>query len=269
MLSKKMAFSLMSLITLFALAFAVPSVMAADEITPKISAVGDVYGEEIVVTLTFDKPVGLANITPSTAIITVMSITNAGTQAAVSAVIAAKDTDTLAPGIQTDDKTFTITIPDSVTIDVTTENLTDDETIRRLIVSVGAAKAFDPASVETSKVIGLIITLQLVAPPTDDTPKVVSIQRLRPGSQTVASAFQEQVIPAAPFDVRIVLTEHPNGIALDKTADVNAKNLVEVENGVPSNLVVGTLFSQGGGPDGGGPGLGTFLPHPTEGAVRE
>ena len=234
--------------------------MAADEITPKISAVGDAYGEEIVVTLTFDKPVGLANITPSTAIITVMSITNAGTQAAVTnAVIAAKDTDTLAPGIQTDDKTFTITIPASVTTNVTTANLTADETIRRLIVSVGAAKAFDPASVETSKVIGLIITLQLVVPTTDDTPKVVSIQRLRPGSQTVASAFQEQVIPAAPFDVRLVLSEHPNGIALDKTADVNAKNLVEVENGVPSNLVVGTLFKQGG------TGMGTFLPHPSEG----
>ena len=92
---------------------------------------------------------------------------------------------------------------------------------------------------------------------TDDTPRVVSIQRLRPGSQTVTSAFQEQVIPAAPFDVRIVLTEHPNGIALDKTPDVNAKNLVEVQNGVPSNLVVGTLFEQDrrSGP-------AAILPHP-------
>ena len=78
MLSKKMAFSLMSLITLFALAFAVPSVMAADEITPKISAVGDAYGEDITVTLTFDKPVGLANL--RAAMPTVMSIANDGTQ---------------------------------------------------------------------------------------------------------------------------------------------------------------------------------------------
>ena len=37
MLSKKMAFSLMSLITLLAFAFAVPSVMAADEITARSS----------------------------------------------------------------------------------------------------------------------------------------------------------------------------------------------------------------------------------------
>ena len=244
MLSKKMAFSLMSLITLFALAFAVPSVMAAGEITPTLSADGDAYDEEIVVTLTFDKPVGLANVNPTPAIITVMSVTNTGAQAPVSVTIASKDTDTVAPGIQTDDKTFTITIP---AISATAENLANDTTTRRLIVTVPIAiKALDPASTEDSVAVGLIISLKLVAAPTTDTPKVVSIQRLRPGSQTVTSAFQEQVIPAAPFDVRIVLTEHPNGIALDKTPDVNATNLVEVENGVPSNLVVGTLFTQGG-----------------------
>ena len=255
MLSKKMAFSLMSLITLFALAFAVPSVMAADEITPTLSADGDAYDEEIVVTLTFDKPVGLENVTPTAAIITVMNIANNGAQTPVTPTIASKDTDTVAPGIQTDDKTFTITIPQTSL----PQDLADDAAIRRLIVSVGAAAALDPASVEKSKAIGLIISLKSVAPPTMDTPKVVSIQRLRPGSQTVTSAFQEQVIPAAPFDIRVVLTEHPNGIALDKTADENAKNLVEVENGVPSNLAVGTLFTQGG------TGVATFLPHPTEG----
>ena len=262
MLSKKMAFSLMSLITLFALAFAVPSVMAAGEITPKISADGDAYGEAIVVTLTFDKPVGLANVAPATAIITVMSVTNAGVQADVSDVtIASKDTDTLAPGIQTDDKTFTITIPAQAapTDDAGVE--TFNAAISRFIVTVPKGiKALDPASTEDSVAIGLIISLKVVAILTDDTPKVVSIQRLRPGSQTVTSAFQEQVIPAAPFDVRVVLTEHPNGIALDKTADQNAKNLVEVENGVPSNLVVGTMFAQIGDA-----AANTILPHPSEG----
>ena len=75
-------------------------------------------------------------------------------------------------------------------------------------------------------------------------PKVVSIQRLRPGSQSVVSAFQEERIVAAPFNVRIVLTELPNGIDL---ADVNAHDLlVEVENGTVSNLVIGTLFSRFG-----------------------
>ena len=157
MLSKKMAFSLMSLITLFALAFAVPSVMAADEITPTLSADGDAYGEEIKVTLTFDKPVGLANVAPATAIITVMSVTNAGAQTAVSNVtITAKDTDTVAPGIQADDKTFIITIPASATTDVTAETLANDETIRRLIVTVPKAiAALDPASAENSKAAGV------------------------------------------------------------------------------------------------------------------
>ena len=256
MLSKKMTFSLMSLITILAFAFAVPSVMAADEITPKISAVGDAYDEDIVVTLTFDKPVGLTNL--RAAMLTVMSIMNDGTQSPVvlqTAAVKSKDTDTVAPGTQTDDKTFTITIPPIVE----PSNLALDASVRRLIVSVPAVKALDPASAELSKAIGLIITLRVVAAPTDDTPKVVSIQRLRPGSQTVASAFQEQVIPAAPFDVRIVLTEHPNGIALDKTADENAKNLVEVENGVPSNLVVGTLFERIGVT------AAAILPHPSEG----
>ena len=103
-------------------------------------------------------------------------------------------------------------------------------------------------------------------------PKVVSIQRLRPGSQTVVSAFQEERIVAAPFNVRIVLTELPNGIDL---ADVN--NLVEVENGTVSGLVIGTLFARLGVDlsdrvydDGGNGGdanwrYNTIRPHPLEG----
>ena len=72
---------------------------------------------------------------------------------------------------------------------------------------------------------------------------MVSIQRLRPGSQTVVSAFQEERIVAAPFDVRIVLTEPPHGIDLAKTADAD-NLLVEVENGTVSNLVVGVPFAR-------------------------
>ena len=82
---------------------------------------------------------------------------------------------------------------------------------------------------------------------TDDTnrPKVVSIQRLRPGSQTVASAFLEQKIPSEPFNVRIVLSEKPKGIPdVTKTADELAKQLVDIggDEGVVSNLVIGTPF---------------------------
>ena len=71
-------------------------------------------------------------------------------------------------------------------------------------------------------------TITLSEDPVDTAgvPTVVSIQRLRPGSQTVVRAFQEERIAAEPFNVRIVLTELPNGIDL---ADVN--NFIEVENG--------------------------------------
>ena len=68
---------------------------------------------------------------------------------------------------------------------------------------------------------------------------MVSVQRLRPGSQTVVSAFQEVRIAAEPFNVRIVLTAPPHGIDL---ADVN--NLVEVQNGTVSGLVTGVKFAR-------------------------
>ena len=89
-------------------------------------------------------------------------------------------------------------------------------------------------------------------------PGVVSIQRLRPGSQTVVSAFQEERIVAAPFNVRIVLTEHPNG-----PDPLNAVNLVEVENGTVSDLVVGKKFLRRA--NAAGDADSTILPHPVEG----
>ena len=61
MLSKKMAFSLMSLITLLALAFVVPTTMAADDFDATFSVTNRVYGTDIIVTLTFGSNVGLAN----------------------------------------------------------------------------------------------------------------------------------------------------------------------------------------------------------------
>ena len=107
------------------------------------------------------------------------------------------------------------------------------------------------------------ITLNKSIADLDDLPQVVSIQRLRPGSQTVVSAFQEEKITTAPFDVRIVLTKA-------HTADpLNAVNLIEVENGVASNLVVGETFLRRNGlgaevRDMGARGA-TSYPHPIEG----
>ena len=77
-----------------------------------------------------------------------------------------------------------------------------------------------------------------------DIPKVVSVQRLRPGSQSVVSAFQEEVVTVPSFDVRFVLTEAHSEYDAGKTAKENADRLIEVENATVSNLVVGVLFAQ-------------------------
>ena len=69
---------------------------------------------------------------------------------------------------------------------------------------------------------------------------MVSIQRLRPGSQTVVSAFQEEKVTGA-FDVKIVFTELPRK-AVD--GETFASDDIEVDGGTASNLVVGVPFSR-------------------------
>ena len=86
-----------------------------------------------------------------------------------------------------------------------------------------------------------------------DVPKVVSIQRLGSISQEAVSAFQEKGI-TGPVDVRIVLTEQPHGgLTLD---------LINVERGAVSNLVVGVPFARHGVD---GDADNTLIPHPFEG----
>ena len=88
----------------------------------------------------------------------------------------------------------------------------------------------------------LTIDLRGIATPPMDTPRVVSVQRLRPGSQLVVSAFQEERVTGA-FDVRFVLTEkHPN--LKDNMKVVDIEKYIKVENGEPSNLRVGVPFSR-------------------------
>ena len=112
-----------------------------------------------------------------------------------------------------------------------------------------------------SKLVQHTITLSMAAPVATAglLPRVVSVQRLRPGSQTVVSAFQEERIVAAPFNVRIVLTAPPHGIDL---AAADAHNLlVEVENGTVSGLVIGVPFARIAGTE----LASTTTPHPIEG----
>ena len=97
-----------------------------------------------------------------------------------------------------------------------------------------------------------VITVSKGAVPNTDRPKVVSIQRLRPSSQVVVAAFQEEKVTGA-FDVRIVLTELPHDF---KLATIN------VESGTASNLVKGVPFARFGVD---GDADNTIRPHPSEG----
>ena len=89
-----------------------------------------------------------------------------------------------------------------------------------------------------------------------DRPNVVSIQRLRPGSQSVVSAFEEASVTGA-FDVKIVFTELPFEFALAK---------ITVDGGTASNLVVGVPFTRLA--NAAGDADSTFRPHPVEGGYE-
>ena len=100
--------------------------------------------------------------------------------------------------------------------------------------------------------------------PSDDQleniPKVVSIQRLRPGSQTVVAAFQEEIVTDY-FDVRFVLTERTANMTVVKTVTRTLGGLVEVENGTQQLGRRYVLSRVTGSNDAGT----TLRPHPSEG----
>ena len=270
MLSKKMTVSLMSLITIFALALITAPVMAEDDFDTTFSWDSTVREENITVTVTFGDNVGLANAQAASIMVRIVEAN--GTEATHTITgapadspatfpgdygLAVKDINPNVAGTQTEGKVFTFMIPAAQTSDgdttTTVNNAAAKTSSIQLFLAAGVETADltdDKSSKEGSASIGL----------TDDPgdiselPKVVSIQRLRPGSQTVVAAFQEEVVTDPSFNVRIVLTEHPYG-----PDPLNAANLVEVENGVPSNLVVGVPFERFGA------GLATLVPHPLEG----
>ena len=283
MLSKKMAFSLMSLITLLAFAFVTVPVMAEDDFDATFTWDSTVREEAIEVTLTFGDNVGLTN--AQAAMIMVRIVAADGTEMIkqitgsdgsnvtdpVIGVLSAKDTNPNVAGVQTEGKVFTFTIPAGQTSDGDATTTTNPEGISNSAVKTNSIQLFiakavltaDLTDEKTSKVGSATIAL------TDDpgdlagVPRVVSVQRLRPGSQTVVSAFQEERIAAVPFDVRIVLTKA-------HTADpLNAVNVVEVDGGTASGLVVGVPFTRIG-PDTDGEVSDTqrsqtIRPHPIEG----
>ena len=283
MLSKKMAFSLMSLITIIALAFVTVPVMAADDFDVTFSWDSTVRESDIEVTVTFGANVGLTN--AQAAKIQVRIIEADGTEATHEITgapanspstfpddygLSVKDMDPNRNGVQTEGKVFTFDIPAAQTSDgdTTNNNTSAVKTSSiQLFLAAGVETADltdDKSSKKGSASIGLTDAVSSTVRAA--LPKVVSVQRLRPGSQTVVAAFQEEVVTDASFNVRIVLTEHPHG-----PDPLNAANLVDVENGVPSNLVVGRTFSrigpnaQAATPPTAGEQAQTILPHPIEG----
>ena len=265
MLSKKMAFSLMRLITLLALAFVVPSAMAADDFDAEFSVVNRVYNTEIEVTVSFKEEVPLALVQAAKITVHVenmnglrtaitVPVTGDGSETAgatSTSEIGAKDTNDAVTGVQTDRKAFVFTIhADSTGM--------DDRKVH-VFIPKGVAR-LAPEQAKTSKQGALSFDLMGPIPVNTDRPNVVSIQRLRQGSQAVVSAFEEAKVTGA-FDVRIVFTEKPHDFKLATIA---------VDGGTASALVVGVPFARiGDTPAAARPTpeelASTIRPHPSEG----
>ena len=260
MLSKKMTVSLMSLITIIALAFVTTSAFAQVKVTlsgrtsaPHGGTAASPTATTVDVVIETDKN---ANMPTLEAVVfdkdgnTVDQATNA-----VTFVLNAAMENTAKK------RYITVTVPSELNGD----NTATDGGVNlplRVVVTIPAIEPSDPSDdTADSKVMYRAITITRIMD-TTGLPKVVSIQRLRPGSQTVVAAFQEEIVTDTSFDVRFVLTEAHSEYDGGKTADENAKRLIEVEGGVPSNLVVGVPFARSfAGTDTGN----TIRPHPTEG----
>ena len=196
MLSKKMAFSLTSLITILALAFVVPPAMSADDFDAtfsvvRVSAKSDhnaTYGEPIEVTLTFG-----AQVDGTKAKLTIFVEDKNGAQTSVTAPdITAKDLNTVRAGLQNDNKVFVFTIP---------ADATDANDVKvHMLVAKGVAEIVPVGSEKTSKEGKL--TIDLVGPDAEG-PDVISIA-LVPGVIVPAAGYTGDTI-----DVIITLSETP------------------------------------------------------------
>ena len=244
---KKMTFSLMRLITLLVLAFVVPSAMAADDFDAEFSVVNRVYATAIEVTLKFAEEVNFTDANKATIVVQIEDKNGVRTGFSTDLTatdVTAKDTNDFVDGDQVDRKSFVFTI-------AAAETDMDDRKVHVFIPA--GVKRLPPEQAKTSKQAALSFDLMGAIPVNTDRPNVVSIQRLRPSSQAVVSAFQEEKITGA-FDVRIVFTEKPHDF---KLATIN------VDGGTASNLVVGVPFTmlRTDATD----AATTYRPHPSEG----
>ena len=203
MLSKKMAFSLTSLITILAFAFVMMPAEAADDFDAtfsvmRVSVKSDhnaTYGMDIPVTLTFG-----AQVDGTAATLTIFVEDKNGSQTSVAAPkITKKDLNTVRAGLQNDNKVFTFTIPAAAT--------DKDDVKVHLHVAKGVKEIVPLGSAKSSKEGKL--TIDLVGPDTEG-PTVVSIA-LTPGTIVPAAGYT-----GATIDVIITLSETPKAF---KAAD--------------------------------------------------
>ena len=215
---KKMAFSLMRLIAILVLAFITSSAMAQNEfkvniegptsVSYTLNAAGDAATAEVVV----DVIVTAAQFIPPLvyapepgALINNLDFT-------------LRDKD----GFQPSQVNYSLfDVPDyalrtgkvrKVRVVLAESNFPE---LTKVILTVEALETTDPTvtqekNAHKSKAVHHTITFTALPAYDLDRPRVVSIQRLRPSSQSVVSAFEERQIAPEPFDVRIVLTEKPS-----------------------------------------------------------
>ena len=273
MLSKKMTVSLMSLITIFAFAFTVTS---EAELTVKLTQynTGDdaVENPADVDSVKAGHQLRLTGVTdPAELMFTVMTgmvLTgeiNAGNVINDKILVLQTVTDS-----EGNEAVSTPTPGGIARVGATGFSFTVDPENNTTSITVEiAAGSFGDDQVRTSLTVEFLGALVLdapVAPVHESRPQVVSIQRLRPGSQTVVAAFQEAEVTGA-FDVRIVITEKAHDLKVDH---------INVANGTASEFVVGQPFSWFGGntaqnvarPMTNDNRLHTVIPHPIEGRYQ-
>ena len=263
---KKMAFSLMRLIAILVLAFITSSAMAQNEfkvniegptsVSYTLNAAGDAATAEVVV----DVIVTAAQFIPPL-------VYSAEPGALINNLdFTLRDKDGFQPS-QVNYSLFDVTDYALRTGKVRKVRVVLAESnfpeLTKVILTVEALDTTDPTvtqekNAHKSKAVHHTITFTALPAYDLDRPRVVSIQRLRPSSQSVVSAFEERQIAPEPFDVRIVLTEARNGIDVSKPGD-----FVAVTNGTASHLVIGVPFTmlRTNATD----AATTYRPHPSEG----
>ena len=274
MLSKKMTVSLMSLITLLAFAFVAGDAFAADKpfeikITGPATATYAAVNSEVTVDLIVESAHAIPALTAvNEGNVEVTAIGRDGSPITTATVSAADRPIAEYPMRTAKKRQLRISITQTP---VDASDPTKGGVIASVVVKIpGGLQTNDPTVLATdgthenanaSLAVYHTITFGEGLAPNTSRPQVVSIQRLRPGSQTAVAAFQEAEVTGA-FDVRIVISELPHDFKIDH---------ITVTNGTKSGFVKGATFfrrvkgadvTHRDNPE------STIRPHPIEGMYR-